>query len=235
MEISWRKEMFEHYLYTCVEKGIKDKDWKEQILYSIQAGGKRFRPALSYLCGRALLVEKEQLHIIGSAIELLHTGSLIHDDLPEIDNDDYRRGKLSHHKQYDHGTAVIAGDYLFFLAFDLITRLKNSDLTEYFVHCSKDLAYGEYLDINMENKNQGSKEQLFEMYEYKTARLIEFAMTAPSILEKKSIEHIQKIKQLAGKGLPLTLKCLCSTHNVNEIPAIASFADSLSIPFKEST
>lgn len=207
MEISWRKELFEHYLYTCIEKRIKDKNWREQILYSIKAGGKRFRPALCYICGNALEIEKEQLYIIGCAIELLHTASLIHDDLPEIDNDDYRRGELSHHKRFNHGTAVIAGDYSFFLAFDLITSIENSDLSKYFVQCSKDLAFGEYLDIIMDNKKEVSEKKLLEMYEYKTARLIEFAMTAPSILEKKSLKHIRKIKN-AGLNMGIAFQIL---------------------------
>src|SRR6056297_1128027 len=207
MKKSWRKTDFESFLYESVEKGIKDIHWSEQILYSLKAGGKRFRPALCYQCGQALMVEQEPLYLIGSAIELLHTASLIHDDLPEIDNDDFRRGKLSHHKQFNQGTAVIAGDYIFFLAFDLITRLNHLELTKYFVQCSKDLAYGEYLDITMEGEPIKNPKQLLEMYDFKTARLIEFSMTAPSILAKKTTDHQKKLKT-AGQKLGIAFQIL---------------------------
>lgn len=199
MEKSWRKKDFESFLYDQIEKGIKDSNWRNQVLYSLKAGGKRFRPALCYQCGKALMIEQVHLYLIGTAIELLHTASLIHDDLPEIDNDDYRRGKLSHHKQFDQGTAVIAGDFIFFLAFDLITRLNHLELTKYFIQCSKDLAYGEYLDITLEDKSVENQKELFEMYDYKTARLIEFSMTAPSILENKSKQHHQILKTAGHK------------------------------------
>jgi len=207
MEKSWRKENFESFLYHCVEEDIKDNQWKEQILYSLEAGGKRFRPALCYLCGQALLIEQEPLYLIGSAIELLHTASLIHDDLPEIDDDDYRRGKLSHHKRYDHGTAVIAADFIFFFAFDLITRLNHFELAQNFIQCSKDLAYGEYLDINLETKKTVSQKELLKMYAYKTARLIEFSMTAPAIYKQKSSHHVQKI-QSAGQKMGIAFQVL---------------------------
>lgn len=207
MKESWRKDNFESYLYHSVEKAINDHNWKEQILYSLKAGGKRFRPALSYLCGETLSMKQEPLYSIGSAIELLHTASLIHDDLPEIDDDDYRRGQLSHHKQYDHGTAVVAGDYIFFLAFDFITNLNHSKLIKYFIQSSKDLAYGEYLDIIMEDKSSVSPKALLEMYEFKTAKLIEFSITAPSVLSNQPQQHIQKLKR-AGQMLGIAFQIL---------------------------
>ena len=199
MEEGWNKLDFEDYLYKTIQREISNIKWREQILYSIKAGGKRFRPALIFYCGETLGLNQETIYLIGSAIELLHTASLIHDDLPEIDNDNYRRGKLSHHKQFDHGTAVIAGDFIFFLAFDLITRLNDLILTKYFIKCSQDLAYGEYLDITMEEKKRLKKKDIEQMYDYKTARLIEFSMTAPAIFTKKTVQHIQTIQKASQK------------------------------------
>ena len=207
MKEGWRKANFESYLYDSVQEAINDPNWKEQILYSLKAGGKRFRPALSYLCGETLLIKQEPLYLIGSAVELLHTASLIHDDLPEIDNDDYRRGLLSHHKKYDHGTAVVAGDYIFFLAFDFISNLNHLKLIKYFIQSSKDLAYGEYLDIIMEDVSSITSKGLLEMYELKTARLIEFSMTAPSVLSNQSQQHIQKMKR-AGQMMGIAFQIL---------------------------
>jgi|SRR6056297_1867022 len=199
MEERWHKSVFERFLFETVENEIMDTQWRGQILYSLKAGGKRFRPALSFYCGESLGVNPKKLFIIGSAIELLHTASLIHDDLPEIDDDDYRRGKLAHHKKFDHGTAVIAGDYLFFFAFDLITRLNDLELTQYFLKCSRDLAYGEYLDIILEDQKVIKEKDIHRMYLLKTARLIEFSMTAPSILTKKTDKHVQLLKTASQK------------------------------------
>lgn len=199
MEERWNKIDFEAFLYKTVEKELSDVKWREQILYSVKAGGKRFRPALSFICGETLGLDRETLYLIGSAIELLHTASLIHDDLPEIDDDNYRRGKLSHHKRFDPGTAVIAGDFIFFFAFELITRLNDLSLTKYFIKCSQDLAYGEYLDITMEEKEIVKMKDIEQMYAFKTARLIEFSMTAPTIYTKKSDQHIQTIKKASQK------------------------------------
>ncbi len=207
MEENWRKSDFEFFLINTVKASINDNKWRNQILYSLEAGGKRFRPALCCLCGEALLIDSDSLFTIASAVELLHTASLIHDDLPEIDNDDYRRGRLSHHKQFSHGTAVVAADFIFFLAFELIMRLNSTALNHYFSRCSQDLAYGEYLDILMEKGSEITQEEIEKMYEYKTARLIEFSMSASSVLANKSDQHIQQIKG-AGQNMGIAFQIL---------------------------
>mgnify|MGYP001293066327 CR=1 FL=1 len=207
MEEYWRKSDFDSFLINMVEASINDINWRKQILYSLKAGGKRFRPALCCLCGETLQIDQNSLFTIASAVELLHTASLIHDDLPEIDDDDYRRGQLSHHRQFSHGTAVVAADFIFFFAFELITRLNSTTLSRYFSRCSQDLAYGEYIDIKMEKSSEISQETLEKMYEYKTARLIEFSMTAPAVLTKKTAQHIQHL-QIAGQNMGIAFQIL---------------------------
>lgn len=89
-------------------------DLEEAILYSVDGGGKRLRPLilLELLEGFGLALTDAH-YAVAAAIEMIHTGSLIHDDLPAMDNDDYRRGRLTSHKQFDEATAILAGDSLF--------------------------------------------------------------------------------------------------------------------------
>lgn len=93
--------------------------------YSLFAGGKRIRPGLVVLAYRAAGGKGRVAHAAGAAIELIHTFSLIHDDLPCMDDDDYRRGKLSNHKVFGEGVAVLAGDALHALGFDVLARLRR--------------------------------------------------------------------------------------------------------------
>ena len=95
----------------------------EAILYSVDAGGKRIRPLLLLELLEGFGVTLTDAHYdVAAALEMIHTGSLIHDDLPAMDNDDYRRGRLTSHKQYDEATAILAGDSLFLDPFALLAR-----------------------------------------------------------------------------------------------------------------
>ena len=93
----------------------------EAILYSVQAGGKRIRPLILLELVEAFGQELQQAHFqVAAALELVHTGSLIHDDLPAMDDDDYRRGRLTNHKKFGEAMAILAGDSLFLDPFGLI-------------------------------------------------------------------------------------------------------------------
>jgi geranylgeranyl diphosphate synthase type II len=204
----WSKNVFEEYLYNSLEKHIDDDNkWNEEILYSIKAGGKRFRPALCFSAGIDLGLNDELLYRIGCAVELIHTASLIHDDLPEIDNDDFRRGIPSHHKVYGQGNAVIAADYIFFLAFMYISEIENSRLNKYFSKVAMDLVYGEYLDVRYENKKINDMKLIEKMYELKTARLIQFPILSPALYVNKEKEHINRLSE-AGKILGITFQIM---------------------------
>ena len=97
------------------------------MLYATLAGGKRIRPALALLAGRALRVDTDQLLPACAALEMIHTYSLIHDDLPAMDDDDLRRGRPTCHRQFDEATAILAGDALQALAFYIISH--DPDMT----------------------------------------------------------------------------------------------------------
>lgn len=106
------------------ETYIPSERLKQAILYSLFPGGKRFRPMLVYLCGNLLSTKNEATDIIAISIELMHSFSLVHDDLPAMDDDDFRRDKPSCHRAFDEATAILAGDAMQALAIDiLITKL----------------------------------------------------------------------------------------------------------------
>ena len=111
------------------KKLSKDKNLLNQaILYSINTGGKRFRPYLVYIFGKELNLSNSVIFNLASAIEMLHNYSLVHDDLPSMDDDDFRRGKLSCHKKFDEATAILAGDAIQPLALEILTTMKDEKL-----------------------------------------------------------------------------------------------------------
>src|SRR5688572_17978906 len=110
---------FKQYL---VDSPHSSEKLNEAIAYSVLNGGKRIRPLLVYLTGHAFHASLDSLDPAACAVELIHVYSLIHDDLPAMDNSDLRRGKPTLHKQTDDATAILAGDGLLTLAFDIITR-----------------------------------------------------------------------------------------------------------------
>lgn len=152
------------------------------INYSLFPGGKRIRPILVYLTGNLLGIELKILDVIAAAIELTHCYSLIHDDLPAMDNDDLRRGKLSCHKAFDEATAILAGDGMQALAIEvLLTHLSpllsaNQILAVTFelVKASgvSGMVSGQSLDLSELTKSSINEEQLIEIHYLKTGRLI---------------------------------------------------------------
>lgn len=176
--------------------------------YSLLAGGKRLRPLvfLELLEGFGLSLNPSHYQI-ALAVELIHTGSLIHDDLPAMDNDDYRRGVLTNHKKFDEATAILAGDTLFFDPFFL---LAESDLpSSVIVDLTRELAYasgsfgmvaGQVLDMAGEGKTLSLCE-IEQIHQLKTGRLLTFPFVAAGIVAGKSrteIESLRKIGQQFG-------------------------------------
>jgi len=137
---------------------------------------------------------------LGAATEILHTASLVHDDLPEIDDDDYRRGRLATHKRYNQGLAVICADELFFLSVKTLLPLKNDLLIDVFLSVAMDLAKGEAYDIYYEKTGLSlSEKELTAMYLLKTGGLIRFAITAPAILKQIPAKALAALDESAGK------------------------------------
>lgn len=161
----------------------------DSLKYSLEVGGKRFRPVLLYAAGDAIGVEHSKLDDFALAIELIHTYSLIHDDLPEMDNDDFRRGKPSNHKVFGVGNAVLAGDGLLNTAYSILLGQcrKGSEyisVAEHICDCAgiKGMIAGQSADLLHENDLECDEETLGFIYNNKTAKMIVAPLIAPSIL-----------------------------------------------------
>ena len=176
--------------------------------YSALAGGKRFRPVLVYATGRALGLPEADLDPVAAAIEIIHAYSLIHDDLPAMDDDDLRRGRPTSHKAFDEATAILAGDALQALAFEVLARElpANSDSSLEIVHLiasacgSIGMAGGQALDLAAVGKNIGV-EALETMHRLKTGALIRASVVAPCIMAgagDQVLEHVSAYGDCTG-------------------------------------
>lgn len=187
-------ELFEKELkeYLNSQKNSVPKELYDAVVYATEGGGKRIRPVLCYAVADMLGLEKEEIKYFALAIEFIHSYSLIHDDLPCMDNDDFRRGKLSVHKKFGEAIAILTGDALLNLAAE--TCLKKPAFSEKDVSAMKILFYcagmrgmikGQVLDIKNEKKANGDETALAEIYINKTAKLIAAPILIASILRGK--------------------------------------------------
>ena len=196
---------FKELLNNNLDRSILSK----AMFYGCNNGGKRIRPFLVNEASKITNINRNDSFIIAASIEAIHSYSLIHDDLPSMDNDDYRRGKLSTHKKFDEATAILAGDALHDLAFALLSgNLKNNnyksklELINYLSLCigHKGLALGQSLDLEFENKKI-NKSKILNMYLNKTGKLFEFSFSAPFILanaKKSDISFAKEFGELFG-------------------------------------
>lgn len=158
--------------------------------YSALSGGKRIRSFLTINSASIFGVEIAQAIDVACALEFIHVYSLIHDDLPAMDDDDYRRGELSCHKKFDEATAILAGDALLTYAFQILSDQKTNQNPE--IRCQiinliagaigfDGMAGGQMLDLEAENK-QLSQKQIFELHQLKTGKMFVAAIEAGAIL-----------------------------------------------------
>ena len=178
----------------------------EAIRYSVIGGGKRLRPILVYLIGELGNAKNDSLDILAGSVEIIHCYSLIHDDLPSMDDDDLRRGKPTTHKKYDEATAILAGDALQPLAFELISNLDTSDSNKItIVNCLANacgylgMVGGQIKDIH--SKEINTVHDLDVMHSQKTGRLIQASLETSGILsglDKKDIETLSKYGEKIG-------------------------------------
>jgi farnesyl diphosphate synthase len=166
--------------------------------YGLFPGGKKIRSKVILDIGSLFRIDYKTLIIIGAAVECIHAYSLIHDDLPCMDNDVLRRGKLSTHVKFGESTAVLAGNSLLTMAFEILTskNLKINEkikvnLVKKLSECSGHLgiAGGQYLDLSYEKKKI-SKNKIIDMEIKKTGKLFSFCCMAPAIIKKKNIREI---------------------------------------------
>ena len=191
----------------------------EAIHYSVMNGGKRIRPQIILLLCEMLEVEitSDNVDLIAAAGELIHCYSLIHDDLPAMDDDDYRRGQLSCHKQFDEATAILAGDAIQPLSLEVLTSLEDPNLEAktkleiinlFARACGPEgMVEGQNRDILSENKVL-TEEELDELHYLKTGKLIEACVLCVCLM-KKNIDKdlIEKLKTFSNKfGLAFQIR-----------------------------
>ena len=176
---------------------------KEAMLYSLQAGGKRIRPFIVLQVIRAYNQNYHDYIDIACALEMIHTYSLIHDDLPGMDNDDLRRGKPTCHKQFGEATAILAGDGLLSEAVNIIIKTSlASDLKIALISCLyqasgiSGMIYGQELDIENENKKL-SIDKLNTIHHYKTGKLLSCAFQLGGLIE--SPQDVKVLKEIGYK------------------------------------
>lgn len=180
----------------------------EAVLYSVHAGGKRIRPLLFLQTVEALGQEVTPAHYqVAASVEMVHTGSLIHDDLPAMDNDDYRRGRLTNHKQFDEATAILAGDSLFLDPFGLLARADfSAEVRIKLVKALSDgsgtlgMVAGQMLDMMSEGQ-EIALERLEAIHANKTGKLLTFPFVAAGLVAEVSdsvLAKLQRVGELVG-------------------------------------
>jgi farnesyl diphosphate synthase len=186
---------------------IKQKQYSHLInpmRYGVFSGGKRFRSSIIINTGKIFDINYKKLIIIAAAIECVHSYSLIHDDLPAMDNDDFRRDKLATHKKFNEFTAILAGNSLLTLAFEILTsdaltlspKIKNElifSLAKYSGFLG--LAGGQYLDLTYEKKKI-SKNKIINIQNNKTGKLFAFCCECAGIIKGQDLKKRKVLKKI---------------------------------------
>lgn len=204
-----------------LEKYVKKEECPEDILnrsmeYSLMAGGKRLRPILAIATYKLFAQDYEKVMPYAIALEMVHNFSLIHDDLPGIDNDDFRHGKPTNHKQFNEATAILAGDGLLNSAYIVISKdLKKSDPNDLnnklqvfgeFSNAIDRMIAGEYVDTEFEGK-QITNELLEYIHKNKTGAFLKYSVRLGAILANASKEELENLTKYAENiGLAFQIK-----------------------------
>ncbi|HKP70837.1 MAG TPA: farnesyl diphosphate synthase [Pyrinomonadaceae bacterium] len=189
------------------EQGQPPQKLRDAIRWSLLSGGKHFRPALVFAVGRAFECCDEKLVRTAAAVEMIHTYSLIHDDLPSMDDDDLRRGRATCHKKYGEATAILAGDALQVLAFKSIAddeRLSTDTrlaIVSRLANAAAQMVVGQQLDLDAEGKDL-SIEEIEHIHRNKTGALICASAESGAIIGGASEAELAAVR-LYGERLGL--------------------------------
>lgn len=209
-EIDTRTEEIEKIItaYLPKEEGYQ-KTIMEAMNYSMQAGGKRLRPMLMLETYRLFGGKSKVIEPFMAAIEMIHTYSLVHDDLPAMDNDEYRRGKLTTHKVYGEAMGILAGDALLNYAFETATTAfdmepGNPSIGKALQILARKagifgMVGGQVVDVQAENDQTMTREKLNFIYRLKTSALIEASMLIGAVLAGATRNEQKVIEQAAGE------------------------------------
>ena len=225
MEFKENLKKYQNIINEELEKYLRKEDCPEKILnnsmeYSLMAEGKRLRPILVLATYELFRDSYEEAMPFAVAIEMIHNFSLIHDDLPEVDNDDFRHGKPTNHKQFNHPTALLAGDGLLNQAYivlsdEILYSVENQYKGNFyskvkafneFTKAVDRMIVGEYLDTELEGQ-QISKEMLEYIHINKTGALLKLCVRMGAILAEASEKDIERLTIYAEKiGLAFQIK-----------------------------
>lgn len=203
-QVNQYKTMIDQRLGQVFDTVTINPRLKQAMSYSLTVGGKRVRPVLMLLTARAFGTDIEKVLPVALALECVHTYSLIHDDLPAMDDDDYRRGKLTNHKQFDEATAILAGDALLTYSFQLISEAKGLSADEK-VYALKRLSEvsgpsgmvgGQMYDLSYEDKDI-TLDQLEQVHDLKTGQLLIYALEMGAFLSHQPLDVMKALKRAA--------------------------------------
>lgn len=219
MQLKEQIKQAQHDVETMLENYFSrplstDETVKKATHYSILNGGKRLRPFLVYATGKMLAADKHDLDILAAAIECIHSYSLVHDDLPAMDDDDLRRGRPTCHIMYGEAQAILAGDALQTLAFDLIAnhsfKVAPTQQIKMIAELTKasgleGMVGGQALDITATNKAITVNE-LERIHQLKTGALLNCAITLGALCANNVTAHTFKQLSLFGKAIGLAFQ-----------------------------
>lgn len=198
------KQFIQQELQQALNQLNIPESLKRSMLYSIEVGGKKLRPILLIASYDAYGDDKRNIIAPALALEMIHTYSLIHDDLPAMDDDDIRRGKPTNHIAFDEATAILAGDALLTYSFELLAA--DSHLTDkqkvFLINelskasGPKGMVAGQLLDMEAENM-EVSLEQLEKIHALKTGELIKFAIKAGAYIGNATEEQLEQLDEFA--------------------------------------
>ena len=192
------------FLKSFLSKQEKKSHLLLPMKHGLFSGGKRFRSAIIFNTGKIYGIENKKLVAISAAVECIHSYSLIHDDLPSMDNDDLRRGKPSVHKKYGESSAILAGNSLLTLGFEILSskdlklpQMAKIQLINALSSCSghSGIAGGQFSDLSFENKKV-SKNDIIKMQNKKTGKLFGFCCESAAIINQENINQRQKLRNI---------------------------------------
>ncbi|AIQ01698.1 TPA: polyprenyl synthetase family protein [Streptococcus pyogenes] len=228
--------------YKTTSNGVSE-ELIDAILYSVDSGGKRIRPLILLEMIEGFGVSLQNAHFdLAAALEMIHTGSLIHDDLPAMDNDDYRRGRLTNHKQFGEATAILAGDSLFLDPFGLIAQAELNSEVKVALIQELSLASGTFgmvggQMLDMKGENQAlSLPQLSLIHLNKTGKLLAFPFKAAALVTEQAITVRQQLEQagmLIGHAFQIRddiLDVTASFEDLGKTPKKDLFAEKATYP-----
>ena len=200
------KQVLENQLEEFIHRLVAPNELKESMLYSLKAGGKRIRPLLLFATLQAFGIDSKKGLYPACALEMIHTYSLIHDDLPSMDDDDLRRGKPTNHKVFGEAVAVLAGDALLTYSFQIVaeTPSLDADLATKLELCTmlakaagtEGMVGGQVADIQGEGKSL-SLTDLEYIHSHKTGKLLIFSVMAGAVIANANEEQSANLEAFA--------------------------------------